>query len=75
MGEASRTMFLGAKVTIDLKSRYWRHNTESNPRGMVGKVVEVTPHQTFFVRWSNGEHNGYRQGDLKVLGTVIKEEN
>lgn len=76
MGEASRTMFLGAKVTLDPKSRFWRFNTESNPRGMVGRVVGVTSNgSAFFVRWSNGEENGYRQGDLKVLGTVIQEGN
>lgn len=71
---SNRELFIGAKVTIDPKSRFWRHNTESNPRGMVGRVVGVSPTgNAFFVKWSNGEDNGYRQGDLKVIGEVINE--
>lgn len=73
---SNRELFIGAKVTLDPKSGFWRYNTESNPRGMVGRVVGVSPTgNAFLVKWSNGEENGYQQGDLKVLGTITVEDN
>lgn len=73
MSKASREMFKGAKVTLDPKSRYWRFDNPSNPRGIVGRVVDGVSDCAFFVEWSNGESNGYRQGDLKVLGELAHD--
>lgn len=77
----SRKLFVGAKVTLDPLSPYWEENCPTNPKGIVGEVVRVTRESDdenmiwWKVHWSNGQYNTYRNGELKVLGTVIKEEN
>lgn len=77
----SRRLFVGAKVTLDPLSPYCEENCPDNPRGIVGEVVRVTRESDdenmiwWRVNWSNGQYNSYRNGELKVLGTVIKEEN
>lgn len=71
MNKYNREMFIGAKVTLDPKSVYWRYDTYSNPRGIVGKVVEAVAGSSFFVQWSNGGGDWYHQGDLKVLGEIV----
>lgn len=73
MNRYNREMFIGAKVTPDSKSQYWKFNTPSNPRGIVGRVVSGDSDYAFFVKWSNGGMNGYHQGDLKVLGEIVDE--
>lgn len=74
MNHDNREMFLGAKVTLDHKSRYWKFDSKSNPRGIVGQVTRSSSSgAAFFVKWSNGESNGYPQGDLKVLGEIADE--
>lgn len=67
-------MFLGAKVTIDRKSLYWDTTLPANPKGIAGRVVGCSS-DIFCVRWGDGSSNTYLQGVLKVLGTVVKEEN
>ena len=77
----SRRLFVGAKVTLDPLSPYWCENYPKNPRGIVGEVVRLARESDdenmiwWRVYWSNGQSNCYRNGELKVLGTVIKEEN
>lgn len=73
VNNGKREMFLGAKVTLDSKSRYWRFDNLDNPRSIVGKVVDSISECIFLVEWSNGRKNGYRQGDLKVLGEVVND--
>lgn len=71
MNRYNREMFIGAKVTLDPKSKYWKFNTPDNPRSIAGRVVDGVSDYAFFIKWSNGESNGYRQGDLKVLGEIV----
>jgi len=78
--EVSRTLFVGAKVTLDPKSRFWWENYPKNPRGIIGKVIRIAKHSDdeskvwWRVEWSNGNANGYQNGDLKVIGKVVAHE-
>jgi len=80
MSKASREMFLGAKVTIKKGTTFYS-GTFHNPIDTVGVVDSVTHEPEvgevgwWRVEWSNGGHNDYREEDLKILGTVTKEEN
>lgn len=72
--------YVGAKVTIKAGS-FFDYGTSSNPRGVVGAVVEVETEPKngntgwWKVKWPNGYSNYYREEDLKILGTMIVEEN
>jgi len=70
--EVSRTLFVGAKVTIDPKSEYFKCESKTNPRSIAGEV-KVCHQGAYGVTWSNGYKNWYYQGDLKVLGEVVDE--
>lgn len=78
--EGERELFIGAKVTIDSKSVYYRSTWNRNPTGIVGVVVSIVDEDEeedeiwWKVKWSNGETNTYQDGDLKVLGVVIDGE-
>ena len=72
--------YVGAKVTIKAGSEF-DYGTCANPSGVVGVVIEVETEPKngsigwWKVKWPNGSTNHYREQDLKILGTVIKEEN
>lgn len=78
--EGERELFIGAKVTIDSKSIYYRSTWQGNPVGIVGVVVSIVDEDEeedeiwWKVKWSNGEANTYQDGDLKVLGVVVDGE-
>lgn len=73
-------LFIGAKVTIRKGTTFYS-GTLNNPKDIVGVVDSITHKPEvgevgwWRVQWSNGGYNDYREEDLKVLGTVTKEEN
>lgn len=77
--EGDRKLFIGAKVTIDSKSIFYR-NSYRNPSDIVGVVTGIEYEDEeddeiwWHVKWSNGENNTYQHGDLKVLGVVVDGE-
>lgn len=79
--EGDRKLFIGAKVTIDSKSIFYRSTWNRNPVGIVGVVVAIFDEDEegeedevwWKVKWSNGEDNTYQDGDLKILGVVVDE--
>ena len=81
MPEVEVKVNVGDKVTIQKDSCFYSQDNPRNPRGIVGIVSGVKKYDAigeplwFWVDWSNGHGNDYREQDLKVLGTVIEEEN
>lgn len=60
---------VGTEVKLSDKSEYWHKNTPSNPRGISGKVIELTlcPVIPIRVEWSNSETNSYSVDDLTLV--------
>ena len=62
---------VGDKVPLSPDSKWWREDSQHNPRDMVGLVRSVASKGKYcYVIWGNGIDNVYGDSDLKVLGNT-----
>ena len=62
---------VGDKVTLSPDSKWWREDSQHNPRDKVGLVRSVASKGKYcYVIWGNGIDNVYGDSDLKVLGNT-----
>ena len=79
MEEEENKFKVGDRVKIAKSSQYYKLNTDSNPRNVVGTITYFSPY-SITVDWDNKKSNGYMPYDLVLedsmtLNEILKELN
>lgn len=65
--------YLGDKVKIRSKSRWYREGDVNNPIDTIGTVIEVySDYDNIIVLWANGKESAYSKKDLKFIYKLQK---